>query len=410
MLAAKDLDRFSELAAGFVARGEVPGVVALAARGDQVHTEAFGSLSLGGPPVREDSIFRVGSTTKPMTGVATLALVAEGLLSLDEPVDRLLPELANRRVLRRMDGPLDDTVPAQRAITVRDLLTFTFGFGSSGAMQMWPERFPVVAATERALHLPAFVRPDPACPLDPDAWIAALASLPLIAQPGERWLYNSGAAVLGVLLARAAGQPLAEVLRTRVFEPLGMRDTGFWTSQPDRMATAYQRSRKAGFTVLDECGRDWSKPPAFCDGAIGLITTAGDLLAFSRMLLRGGSPVLPADAVTEMTSDQLTPEQKSRIDMGKSLLASRSWGFCTFVVTGGPDAGSFGMGGFFGTSWLVNPALDLTVIVMTQRELAGGRLPKTHLDLQTAARSASAQSASAQSASAQSASAQTASV
>jgi CubicO group peptidase (beta-lactamase class C family) len=387
-LTAEGLARFSEIATELVDSGQVPGVVALAASGDQVHTEVLGSLSVGGPPMREDSIFRLGSMSKPLTGAATMALVAEGLLSLDEPVDRLLPELKGQRVLRRIDGPLDDTVPAHRSITVRDLLTFTNGFGATGEMQIWPERFPVVAATEKALRLDAFAKPDLACPLDPDAWIAALASLPLMAQPGEQFLYNTGAALLGVLLARAAGQPIAEVLRTRIFEPLGMRDTGFSTSRPDRMATACRWSRKAGWSVLDERGRDWSKPPAFCDAAVGLISTAGDLLAFSRMLRRGGSPVLPAEAVAEMTRDQLTPEQKSRVGMGKNILNRRSWGFCMFVLTEGPDAGGYAQGGAFGTSWLVNPALDLTVIIMTQRELDGGSLPKAHFDLIAAARSA----------------------
>jgi CubicO group peptidase (beta-lactamase class C family) len=389
-LTAQGLARFSEIATRLVAGDEVPGVVAMAARGGQVHTETLGSLSVGGPPMREDAIFRLASMTKPMTGAATMALVAEGLLRLDEPVDRLLPELAGRRVLRRMDGPLDDTVPAQRAITVRDLLTFTFGFGATGEMLITPKRFPVVAAVD-ALRMPSLGLSDenqsPEV-RDPDAWMAGLGSLPLIAQPGERWLYNTGAAVLGVLLARAAGQPFAEVLRTRIFEPLGMRDTGFWPSQTGRMATAYRWSRQAGFAVLDERGRDWSKPPAFCDGAAGLVSTAGDLLAFSRMLLRGGSPVLPADAVAQMTRDHLTPEQKARISLGKGYFDSHGWGLCMSVVTGGPDAGAYGLPGWFGTTWLMNPALDLTVIVLTQRTFDGARLPKAHLDLQAAACSA----------------------
>jgi CubicO group peptidase (beta-lactamase class C family) len=128
-----------------------------------------------------------------------------------------------------MDGPLDDTVPAARAITIRDLLTFTFGFGMVGEMFASPQPWPVVAATGE-LRLATIGPPDPPVPPDPDTWIAALGSLPLLAQPGERWMYNTGAQVLGVLVARAAGQPFSEVLRTRVFEPLGMRDTGFWTA------------------------------------------------------------------------------------------------------------------------------------------------------------------------------------
>ncbi len=384
------LARFGEIAREAVDSGQVPGLVAMVARGDQVHTEALGSLSVGGPPMREDSIFRLGSMSKPLTGAATLALIADGVLRLDEPVDELLPELAvdRLRVLRRIDGPLDDTVPAQRSITVRDLLTFTFGFGATGEMQIWPERFPVVAAMEKALHLKDFTKPDLDSPLDPDAWIAGLASLPLMAQPGEQFLYNTGAALLGVLMARATGKPVADVMRTSLFEPLGMRDTGFSADLPDRMATPQQWSRKNGWSVVDEQGRDWSKPPAFCDAAVGLISTAGDLLAFSRMLLRGGDPVMPAEAVAEMTRDQISPEQKARVSMGKGILNRRSWGYCTFVLTEGPDAGGYAQGGAFGTSWLVNPALDLSVIVLTQRVLDTPSLPKAHVNLIDAARSA----------------------
>ena len=123
------LEHFGEVAAAHVGDDKVPGLVALVAHGEQVHVEVLGSLSIGGPAVRRDSLFRIASTTKPVTGAATLALIQEAMLTFDEPVDRLLPELANRRVLRRMDGPLDDTIPAERAIIVRDLLTFTFGFG-----------------------------------------------------------------------------------------------------------------------------------------------------------------------------------------------------------------------------------------------------------------------------------------
>src|SRR5919199_2813695 len=140
------LARFGEVAAGHVGDDKVPGLVALVARGEQTHVEALGSLAIGGPPVRRDSLFRIASTTKPITGAATLALVDEGLLALDEPVDRLLPELANPRVLRRMDGPLDDTVPAAGPVTVRGLLTVTFGFGMAAEMSLATEPWPVVAA------------------------------------------------------------------------------------------------------------------------------------------------------------------------------------------------------------------------------------------------------------------------
>ena len=212
-------------------------------------------------------IFRIASTTKPITAAATLAVAAEGLIGLDEPVDRLLPELAGRRVLRRMDGPLDDTVPAARAITIRDLLTFTFGFGMVGEMFASPQPWPVVAATGE-LRLATIGPPDPRVPPDPDTWIAALGSLPLLAQPGERWMYNTGAQVLGVLAARAAGQPFSEVLATRIFQPLGMCDTGFWTADTRRLATAYQPT-PGRLVVLDEPAGKWSRLPEFGDGRPG---------------------------------------------------------------------------------------------------------------------------------------------
>jgi CubicO group peptidase (beta-lactamase class C family) len=254
----------------------VPGLVVLVARGDEVYAEALGSLSVGGPPVERDSLWRIASVTKPITAAATLAVIEDGLVGLDEPVDRLLPELADRQVLTRADGPLDDTVPAARAITTRDLLTFTFGFGMTPGMFAASPPWPVVAASDE-LKLATIGPPNPDVQPDPDTWIAGLGSLPLIAQPGERWLYNTGASVLGVLLARATGEPFGEVLRTRLFEPLGMSATAFWSSDVDRLATAYM-STAEGLTVWDEPAGRWSRPPAFGDGAGGLVSTADDLL------------------------------------------------------------------------------------------------------------------------------------
>ena len=375
------LARFSEVAARHVGDDKVPGLVALVACRDQVHVEALGALSIGGPPVRRDSLFRIASTTKPITGAATLALVGEGRLALDEPVDRLLPELAQRRVLRRMDGPLDETVPAQRAITVRDLLTFTFGFGMLLDMFLAPQPWPVVAAAN-ALRLATLGPPSPAAQPDPDTWIAGLGSLPLLAHPGQHWLYNTGASVLGVLLARAAKMPLAEVLRTRLFEPLGMRDTAFWAADTARLATAYTATPD-GLQVWDPPQGQWSRPPAFGDAAAGLVSTADDLLAFARMLLRGGDAVLSTEAVAEMTRDQLTPEQKAR--SGPGFLDGRGWGFCQSVVTEGPQAGAFGWDGGLGTSWLVDPKRQLSVMVLTQRLFETPQAPPVHRELQAAA-------------------------
>jgi len=384
LLTADGLARFRAAAAAYVSDEMVPGLVALVARGDQVHVEALGSLAIGGPPVQRDSLFRMSSTSKPVTGAAVLALAREGLLDLDEPAARLLPELAAPRVLRRMDGPLGDTVPARRPITVRDLLTFTFGFGMAVEMFAADPPWPVVAQAE-ALHLGTIGPPNPAEPPGPDTWIAGLGSLPLLAQPGERWFYNTGASVLGVLAGRAAGQPFAEVLRTRLFEPLGMPDTGFWTPHTGRLASAFRSAPGGGLEVWDKPDGLWSGPPAFCDGAAGLVSTADDLLAFSRMLLRGGDPVLPGGLAAAMTSDQLTPGQKAHGGLGPDFFTGVSWGFCTSVVTAGPRAGAFGWAGGFGTTWLADPGRDLTVIVLTQRMFDSPEPPPVHEALQAAA-------------------------
>jgi CubicO group peptidase (beta-lactamase class C family) len=379
-LTAEGLARFGEVADAHVGDRLVPGLVALVAAGDQVHVETRGVLTIGGAPAQRDSLFRIASTTKPITGAATLALIGEGLLGLDDPVDKWLPELADRRVLRRMDGPLDDTVPANRPVTVRDLLTFTFGFGMCVEMFMSPGEWPIVAAAGER-RLATLGPPDPALQPDPDEWIAALGALPLMAQPGERWLYNTGASVLGVLLARAAGMTIGDVLRTRIFEPLGMSNTAFYAEDTGRLATAYAPAAD-GLDVWDPPEGKWSRSPAFGDGAAGLVSTADDLLAFSRMLLRGGDPVLGGDAVQAMTTDQLTAGQK---ETPSGFLAGRSWGFCTSVLTEGPRNGAFGWDGGLGTSWLADPDRHLTVIVLTQRLFEAAQAPPVHQQLQDAA-------------------------
>jgi len=233
---------------------------------------------------------------------------------------------------------------------------------------------------ENALRLATLGPPDPANQPDPDTWIAGLGTLPLLAQPGERWLYNTGASVLGVLAARASGMPYPEFLRARLFEPLGMRDTAFFAADPSRLATSYLPTPD-GLVLFDPPDGAWGRPPAFADGAAGLVSTADDLLAFARMLLRGGGPLLSADSVRAMTSDQLTPEQKARGGLWPGFFTGRSWGFCQAVLANG----SYGWDGGKGTSWLVDPGHDLAVIVLTQRMFDGPQTPQVHRDIQAAA-------------------------
>ena len=376
------LRRFHEIAASHVGEGAVPGLAALIAHGDDVHVEVLGEATIGGPPVRRDTPFRIASTTKPITAATVLALVREGLLELDEPVGRLLPELASPRVLRRPDGPLDDTVPADRPITARDLLTFTFGFGMTFDMFLAATPWPVVTASNE-LQLATIGPPDPAVQPSADEWIAGLGTLPLIAQPGERWLYNTGTQVLGVLAARAAGQPFDEVVRTRIAEPLGMRDTAFWSADAARLPTAYWPTPD-GLVVRDPPEGDWSRPPRFADGSGGLLSTVDDLLAFARMLLDGGGSILSADLVRQMTSGQLTAAQRSRGGLGPGFFDAKSWGFGQAVH----DDGSFGWDGGFGSTWRVDPRRGLMTIVLTQRMWETSDPPAVHRELLEASRAA----------------------
>ncbi len=216
---------------------------------------------------------------------------------------------------------------------------------------------------------------------DPDTWMARLGELPLLAQPGERWLYQSGSQVLGVLLSRAAGAPLEQVMRERVFGPLGMKDTGFHTAETDRLCTAYE-SRDGKLEVTDLPEGQWSRPPAFPDGSGGLLSTVDDLVAFGRMLMRGGSPVLKSTTVAEMTRDQLTVEQKANVWPGFSFLDDRGWGYGLSVLADG----RYTWEGGFGTVWSNVPSEDLTVVVLTQRAANETGMPAVCEEVLTAAR------------------------
>ena len=364
-----DGERLEEIVETAVARGDAPGVVAAVGRGDEGYVAAAGVMAAGGPPMRSDTLFRIASITKPVTAAVVLSLVEDGLLGLEEPVDRLLPELADRRVLRRPDGPLTDTIRAERAVTTRDLLTFTWGFGMQGAMFMAPEPWPIVTAVAER-ELGSFGPPQPDTTPEPDTLMARLGELPLLAQPGERWLYSAGSQVLGVLAARAAGAPFEDVMRERVLAPLGMDDTAFYANDTSRLATAYER-RDGELAVSDPPDGQWSRPPRFPDGAGGLVSTAEDLLRFGRMLLLpGGNPVLTAGTVAEMTSDQLTPAQLARVWPGFSFLGDRGWGYGVSVTEWG-----YTWEGGSGTAWANVPDQDLTVVVLTQRAVDETGLP-----------------------------------
>ena len=368
------LTRMHDFMAGYVERGNVPGLVTLVSRRGEVHVDAIGTQGFADPtPMRHDTIFRISSMTKPITAAATMILVEECKLQLDDPVDALLPELADRQVLKRLDGPLDETVPAKRPITVRDLLTFRMGFGQ---MMAPPDAYPILsAANEQQIGMGP---PNPATMPAPDEWMRRLGSLPLMHQPGERWMYNTGSDVLGVLLARASGQPLETFLRERLFEPLGMKDTGFSVpaASLDRLATSYWTDAASGkLTVYDEPrGGQWSRPPAFPSGAAGLVSTIDDYLAFGQMMLsqgkHGSERILSRLSVELMTTDQLTPEQKAVSGLVPGFFDNNGWGFGVSVITR-RDAisavpGKYGWDGGLGTSWYSDPREEMVTILMTQ--------------------------------------------
>lgn len=374
------LDHFDALARQHVGDDDAPGLVAVVASGDQVHVTTVGTLGFGRGPMQRSTRFRIASTTKTIACVAAMTLVDEGAIGLDDPVERWLPELTNRRVLRHIDGPLDDTVPAERPITVRDLLTFRCGFGMAAEQFTAVEEWPIVAATHD-LHpgLSGSFSSDEAT--GSDAWIAKFGMLPLMAQPGRRWLYHVSALILGVLLERVTGRPLSDVLDQRVFAPLGMDSTCFQSDDADRLATSYERTPN-GLVEWDAPSGRWSRTPRFLDAAAGLLSTADDLLAFSDAFLMHPSPILSADAVEQMTTDQLTAAQRSD---AAAFLDGKGWGLGQAVVLDGPRTGSFGWDGGLGTSWIVDPHRDLVVIVLTQWMFDSAQLPAVHTDLQGAA-------------------------
>lgn len=372
------LHRLHEVLAGHVESGKIPGLVALVSRGDETHVETIGTMQHGGgAPMRRDTIFRMASTSKPVAMAAAMVLLDECRLRLDDVVDPWLPELADRRVLARIDSPLDDTVPARRPITVRDLLSSTFGIG----MDMTAMGTPIMAAIFEQNLTPSGAEPMPG----PDEWMRRLGTLPLMYQPGEQWQYQISHDVLGVLVARVTGQSYEAFLRERIFEPLGMKDTAFNVPDDkiDRLPTLYAPDPETGeFHVWDEAvGGRWHQPPAFQGGGGGLVSTADDYHAFFRMLLNGGKhqgeQILSKPAVELMTTNRLTPEQTA----ARTAMATQNvhvsygqgqhggWGFGMAVRTYRGDyapIGQFGWDGGSGASTYADPHNQVTGILLSQ--------------------------------------------
>jgi CubicO group peptidase (beta-lactamase class C family) len=358
------MDRIRELLDGKVAAGLLPGYAAAVRLRGETHVLVGGRAAVdpGARPVTEETLFRIASITKPMGAALALALEADGVLALDDPVGRWLPELAEPRVLTAPDAPLDSTVAAERSVTVSDLLTGVSGWGI--AMADVPVQRAMI---ERGVH------PSPLPPaLTPDEFVARIGELPLAFQPGAGWRYDTGIDVLGVLLARAARTPLPDLLAQRITAPLDMGDTGFWTADVDRLATAY-RPGADGLEVLDPAHGAFASPPQFPKLAGGLVSTVGDVLRFYAAMADGGAPVLAPAQVARMTADALTAPQ--RADAGGFLGPGTSWGLGTGVDVAAAEPwqapGRWGWTGGTGTDAKVDPVRKVVSVLLTQRAMTG---------------------------------------
>lgn len=377
---------------GYVERKDLPGLVALVSHDEELHVEAVGTMSIEDPaPMRRDTIFRIASITKPITAAAGMILVEECRIRLDDSVERWLPELANPRVLRSIASEIDDTVPANRAITARDLFTYRMGFGSVMAM---PDTYPIQRFI-REYKIGGDGPPHPAQAVETNEWIRRLGSLPLIAQPGEKWMYQVSGDVLGVLIERASGQSLGAFMQERIFAPLGMKDTGFFVPEHKglRLPPAYTfNPQTKGLDIYDHAvGSEWSSPPPFESGAGGLVSTVDDCFAFFRMMLNKGGhgreQILSRASVELMTSDQLIPGQREGMEL--FFGDHSSWGFGMSVDIRRDNLfrtpGRFGWDGGLGTSAYADPAERTIGVLLTQRSMASPEPPKVFEDFWTSA-------------------------
>ena len=376
------MDAITEATNSFVQQGMIAGAATLVWRDGVVHAAGVGLRDIAaGLPVERDTIFRIASMTKPITATAALMLYDEGLFALDDPITRWAPEFADMRVLRSPEGALDDTVAADRPITLLDLLTHRSGITIGGF-----HAGPIAQAYGDAFGM------DIDSPLTPDAWIAAMARLPLIDQPGANFHYGFSSELLGLIIARIAGQSLGDLLAERIFRPLGMNDTGF-------ILPPEKHGRRAKMYGFDSDGRLEHRPvhppegsaflaerPAsltFESGGAGLWSTVDDYLKFARMFVGDGAVdgvrLLKVGTVRRMTTNHLTPEQvESATMLGLPVFSGQGFGLGLAVVTN-PDRadvqrGKGGVGtvawpGAYGGWWQADPTDGSVMIFLAQNAL-----------------------------------------
>ncbi|MFD9735637.1 serine hydrolase domain-containing protein [Umezawaea sp. NPDC059074] len=375
--------KLREVLEAHVGEGAVPGAVGLVARGGQVEVAVVGDVDVeGSAGMARDSIFRIASASKPVVAAAVMLLVQDGVLGLDEPVSRWLPELAEPVVVRTPASAVDDVVAVERPVTVFDVLTFRCGYG-------FPDDFSLPAVQmlfSESLQGP----PEPQGMPGPDEWIAKLARVPMLSQPGDKWLYNTGSDIASVLVSRVAGVSLGEFLAERVFAPLGMVDTGFFVPEEKLSRfTSYYQPGENGLELLDRPDGQWKVPPPFESGAGGLVSTADDWLAFGRMLLGEGPALLTEESLRLMTSDHLTAAQREASTL---FLEGQGWGFGGSVDVAATDPwtvpGRYGWVGGTGTAAHVVPSTGAVTVLMSQLAMTGPTPPTLMRDFWTYAATA----------------------
>jgi CubicO group peptidase (beta-lactamase class C family) len=373
-MSSQRLARFDTLAAEYVISGHVAGVVALVVRDGKIAHETVRGVQdvATGSPMRSDSIFRIASQTKLIVSVATMILVEEGLVRLDEPVAHHIPEYAETTVAI-LDGDSVIVVAANRQITIQDLLTHTSGI--PGADPVLLVDLYAEASLTQGKHLLNYLDE----PID--AVVRRLAGLPFSAQPGEEWIYGYSTDVLGAVIERASGMPLDEYLRSRIFVPLGMPDTHFFLP-PDKenRLVANHALREGGVIHASDDDLSWDGQGAFVrgprrlfQGSGGLLSTASDFARFLQMLMNGGeldgARIVSPASVRLMTVNHvgdLYAREYPGMGFGFNVEVKLDPAVGGWEVPALASPGAFGWGGAAYTRFWVDPAEHLIGVFMTQ--------------------------------------------
>jgi CubicO group peptidase (beta-lactamase class C family) len=323
-------------------------------------------------PLRQDHIFRVFSNTKFITSCAALLLFEEGRFGLDDPIERFIPQLANRKVLRPGAASLDDTEPARGSITIRHLLSHTSGL-SYGFFDPGTAIFN--AYKERGVHDPATTLAD---------MVDVLAGLPLVYQPGTSWEYSIATDVMARLVEIVSGQRFDQFIAARILDPLGMVDTGFVVPEQhrSRLAAYYvgadlMEPMKPGLTRADNYPYPgaYLRPIPRLSGGGGLVSTLPDMVALIRSLLPGGPTLLRPETIALMMTNQLAEGKWIRFAMIGEM-PGRTYGLASGLISNPSpldhqnSAGELYWGGVAGTQWWISPKAEVAGVMMTQREMA----------------------------------------